>query len=329
MNPKKLYATHTAGGMMGTEFIALPEDINVKEAVERIRSSPQFEDKPAYVYVVDRENHLKGVLFLRDLIFSPSHKPLKELSRQKLITIAAETDREEAARIFQKHSLMALPVIDKEGLLIGTISANDVSNIIEEEATEDILKVAGIGGGSESFKAHFVISLKHRLPWLALNIFLDLIAVSVIACYESTMRQVIALAVILPVISDMGGNVGIQTVSLAIRELATGEITFKDFGFIITRELGIGFLNGLALGILLGIVGYIWKGNIFLGIVAGLTLWINTIIASITGAAIPLVLKKRGLDPATASGALLTTITDLSGFFLALSLATYLLPHLK
>jgi magnesium transporter len=172
-------------------------------------------------------------------------------------------------------------------------------------------------------------SVRSRLPWLALNIFLDVIAVSVIAYYEATIQDVIALAVILPIISDMGGNVGIQTVSIAVRGLASGEISFPDFRKILAREFGVGVLNGLVLGLLLGVVGYIWKGNIVLGVVAGLALWINTIVAGIAGAAIPLLLKKRNLDPATGSGALLTTITDISGFFLTLSLATYLIPYLK
>lgn len=326
MNP--LYPPDTAGSIMGAEFIAIPEGLNVGQAIEKLRSA-QTSGKPAYVYVIDQANHLKGVLFLRDLVFNPPTKVLSELVRLNLITVPVEMDQEEVARIFQKHRLMALPVVDKENRLLGTIGANDISQVIQEEATEDILKVAGIGGGEESFKTPVSGSIKRRLPWLVLNIFLDCLAVSVIAYFEKTIQEVIALAVILPIISDMGGNVGIQTVSLAVRELATGTISFQDFWKIVTRELSVGFLNGLVLGLVLCGVGYVWKGNIFLGLVAGVALWINTIVASIVGAALPLLLRKRGLDPATGSGALLTTITDLTGFFLTLSFATYLIQHLR
>ncbi len=313
---------------MGPEFIAIPEGLNVSQALEKLRST-RTSGKPTYVYVMDMEHHLKGVLFLRDLIFNPPDKALNDLLRQTLITVPAEMDQEEVARLFQKHHLMALPVVDKENRLLGTIVANDISQVIQEEGTEDILKVAGIGGGEESFKTPVGGSIKRRLPWLVLNIFLDCLAVSVIAYFEKTLQEVIALAVILPIISDMGGNVGIQTVSLAVRELAIGTISFEDFGRIVSRELSVGFLNGLVLGVVLCVVGYIWKGNIVLGLVAGVALWINTVVASIVGAALPLLLRRSGQDPATGSGALLTTITDLSGFFLTLSLATYLIHHLR
>lgn len=313
---------------MGSEFIAIPETLNVGQATEKIRSAP-VSGKPSYVYVVDGAGRLTGVLFLRDLIFNPPGKILSELIRQDLITVPVDMDQEEVARLFQKRRLMALPVVDAGRRLVGTILANDISKVIQEEATEDILKVAGIGGGEESFKAPFTGSIRRRLPWLVLNIFLDCVAVSVIAYFEKTIQEVIALAVILPIISDMGGNVGIQTVSLAVRELATGAISFQDFWKIVRRELSVGFLNGLVLGMVLCGLGWVWKRNIFLGIVAGLALWINTVVAGVVGAALPLIIRKKGLDPATASGALLTTITDLTGFFLALSLATYFLQHLK
>ena len=326
MNPP--YPPDTAGRIMGKDFIAIPEVLNVGQAIEKIRAA-HVPGKPSYVYVVDDSGHLNGVLFVRDLLFSPSTKVLRELVRQDLVKVPVEMDQEEVARLFQKHRLMALPVVDRQRRLVGVISANDVSQIIQEEATEDMLKVAGIGGGEESFKTPFTGSIRRRLPWLVLNIFLDCLAVSVIAYFEKTLQEVIALAVILPIISDMGGNVGIQTVSVAVRELATGAISFPDFWKIVGRELSVGFLNGFVLGLVLCGVGYIWKGNIFLGLVAGVALWINTVVASMVGAALPLIIKRRGLDPATASGALLTTITDLSGFFLTLSFATFLIQHLK
>lgn len=323
------YAPDTAGGIMGAEFIAVAENLQVGEAIEKIRASSPRDGKATYVYVVDNENRLKGVLFLRDLVFSPANKTLQELIRSEIVTVPAEMDREEVVRLFQKYRLLALPVVDSARHLLGTIVASDIPRVIEEEATEDILKVAGIGGGEESFKTPFTGSIKRRLPWLILNIFLDCLAVSVIAYFEKTLQEVIALAVILPIISDMGGNVGIQTVSLAVRELATGEISFNDFWKIVGRELGVGFFNGFVLGMVLCGIGYFWKGNIVLGLVAGLALWVNTIIAGIVGAALPLIIKRRGLDPATASGALLTTVTDLSGFFLTLSLATQLIQYLR
>lgn len=326
--PSLNYPPDTAGAIMSTDFIAVPEDLTVEQTIERIRSAAQTPGRATYVYVVDAEKSLRGVLFLRDLIFNPPSKSVREIAFQKLVAVDVLSDQEEVARIFQKHKFMALPVVE-DHRIVGTISAENITKVVQEEATEDILKVAGIAGGEESFKSPMQTSIRSRLPWLALNIFLDVIAVSVIAYFESTLQEVIALAVILPIISDMGGNVGIQTVSIAVRGLASGEISFKDFRKIIGREFGVGFLNGLVLGILLGVIGYLWKGNIVLGVVAGFALWINTIVAGIAGAAIPLLLKKRNLDPATGSGALLTTITDISGFFLALSLATYLVPYLK
>jgi len=319
----------TVGSIMGTAFIAIPVHFDVGQAVEKIRSVPELADKPAYVYVVDELDRLRGVLFMRDLVFSSPRRPLSELANDNLITVQADMDREEAARILQKTRFMALPVVDKDGRIVGTVTAKDISKVIQEEATEDILKLSGIGGGHESFEVSFMTSVKHRLPWLTLNIFLDLAAVSVIAYFQETVRQVIALAVILPIISDMSGNVGIQTVSLAVRELATGDISVRDFWRIIGKELRVGFLNGLVLGVILAGVGYVMQRNIFLGVIAGLALWINTVIAGIVGAAVPLILKKKGLDPATGSGIFLTTITAFSGFFLTLTLATLFISHLK
>lgn len=314
---------------MSADFIAVSDKFTVQEAIDWIRTHPQAPGRPAYVYVTDQAHRLLGVLYMRDLIFSAPTQKLQELIQPGVISVPVLMDQEEVIKLFHKKNLMALPVVDQAQRLVGMITASDISHIVEEEATEDMLKIAGISGGEESFKMPIRVSVRRRLPWLVTNIFLDVMAVSVIACFESTLQEVIALAVILPIISDMGGNVGIQTIAIAVRELATGEISFNDFGKIVVREIGVGLINGVMLGLILCGVGYLWKGNIYLGIIAGTALCINTIIAGITGTALPLLLKKRGVDPATASGSLLTTVTDVCGFFLTLSLAAKFLPLLK
>ena len=318
-----------AADAMSTDFLAVSDAITVGDAIEAIRASPRAEGRPTYVYVVDATGRLRGVLFLRDLVFGTSQQRLAELMRASVISVPATMDQEEVARLFRRHHLAALPVVTASGHLIGTITPEAVSRIIEEEATEDLLKVAGIAGGEERATMAPRGAIRRRLPWLVLNMFLDVIAVSVIAFFESTIAEVVALAVLLPIISDMGGNVGIQTISLAVRGLATGDVTAADAWRQLRKELLVGLANGLVLGVLLCAVSYVWKGSLLLGIIGGAALAINTVIAGTAGIALPLILKRFGADPASASGPLLTTITDFCGFLLTLSLATFFLPALR
>jgi len=320
----------TAGGLMAKEYVSVPVNLTAGEVVSRLQvMAPSYEHlRVTYVYAVDESGVLRGVLPMRDLALRPRETPVSSFMVTAVITMPVTASKREVAELFRERNLLALPVVTEDGRLAGIITADDVIDVIQELANQEMLKISGVSL-EESRELPIAKTIKGRFSWLALNIVLNLISASVIAFYEETLSAVIALAFFLPIISDMSGTSGMQAVVVSVRDLALQRILPRDFFRVLRYEVTIGFLNGLALGIIVGIVAYFLKGIPMLGVVVALSIWLNTLIAGIVGGVIPLALKRMGFDPALASGPILTTVTDMMGFLILLSLATHWLPYLK
>ena len=323
------YPDDTAGGLMVVEFVAVRAASTVTQVVDHLRThADRYRDfEVQYVYVVDAAGLLSGVLRLRDLLLARGGTTAKELMIPHPVSVDAATTLDGLQELFDGASYFGLPVTDA-GRMVGVVRRATVEEAVGEEAHRDHLKHAGIVGGEELRSMATLTRSRRRLQWLSINILLNMLAASVIAIYQDTLTSVIALAVFLPIISDMSGCSGNQAVAVSMRELSIGVARPQDVLYVWGKELSVGVLNGLALGVLLGGVAYLWKGNPWLGLVAGGALAINTVVAVSIGGTVPLLLKRFGVDPALASGPVLTTITDLCGFLLVLALATQMLPLL-
>lgn len=323
------YPPDTAGGMMAKEFLSVPATLTVGEVASRLQKlASNYENvRVSYVYVVEEAGKLEGVLPLRNLILTPKETPVREFMLKDVATIADTASKREVAELFRERNLLALPVVNSDRRLVGVITSDDVMDVIQELADEELLKLAGVSR-EESRESPLWKIVHRRLSWLTVNIFLNLAAASVIAFYEDTLSAVIALAFFLPIISDMSGCSGMQAVAVSVRDLALQKLLPADYFRVLQKELMIGLINGLVLGTIIGIVAFLLKGVAMLGVVVALALWINTVIAVSFGGVVPLLIKRFKFDPAIASGPVLTTLTDIMGFFILLSLATLWLPLL-
>jgi len=324
------YEPDQAGGLMMKEFASYPMAKTVREVVDDLTGDAVDYQLLTvhYIYVVVKEKKLKGVIRLRDLVFADPTKRIGEFATPAL-TVAPDTGLNELEDFFDKHDIAAVPVVDDRGFLLGIVRRRAVLEAIAERAEADHLKAAGIIGGDELRSMPVLIRSRRRLAWLSINIGLNILAASIIAIYEDTPTAVIALAVFLPIVSDMSGCSGNQAVAVSMRELTLGAALPKDVLRVWRKEAVVGLINGIALGILLGAAAWAWKGNPVLGLVVGGALAANTIVAVSIGGTVPLLLRRLKLDPAVASGPLLTTVTDMCGFFLLLSIATLVLPSLS
>ncbi len=323
------YPSDVAGGLMMTEFAAYPMSATVREVVDDLTGREgDYEFLTVhYIYVVVKKFKLKGVIRLRDLVFSDPNVRIGQIAKPAL-AVSTTTPLSELDQFFDEHDIAAVPVVDERHNLLGIVRRRAVLEALTEKSESDHLKAAGIVGGDELRSMPVAVRSRRRLAWLSINIGLNIIAASVIALYEDTLSAVIALAVFLPIVSDMSGCSGNQAVAVSMRELTLGAAKPGDVIRVWGKELSVGVINGVALGVLLGIAAWAWKGNPILGLVVGAALALNTIVAVSIGGTVPLMLKRLQLDPAVASGPLLTTITDMCGFFLVLSLASISLPLL-
>ncbi len=323
------YPPDVAGGLMSIEFLAYDEDAVVRDVVDALSArAEEHLDDEAHVYVVSSRGKLVGVLDLRDLVLSRRSTPLADILKSPLFVLV-DTSLDELSDFFDRHTFLAVPVVDERHRLVGIVHRRAVDEAISERAELDYLKSQGIVGGDEIRTLPVLTRARRRLSWLSLNIVLNIIAASVIAFYESTLSAVIALAVFLPIVSDMSGCSGNQAVAVSMRELSLGIVKPFEAMRVWMQELSVGILNGLALGCLIALAAWLWKGNPFLGLVVGGALAANTLVAVSIGGVVPLLLKRMNVDPAVASGPILTTITDMCGFFLVLSFATAMLPYLE
>ncbi len=320
------YPEKTAGRIMNPNVFSLSEELSAGEAINTIQTTQDLE-MVFYLYVVDERQHLVGVISLRQLIMVPPDTPLKQIMRTNVISVTTDMDQEEVARQVAHYDLLAIPVTDQENKLVGVITVDDVIDVITEEATEDIFYMAGVDVHDHVYTP-VRASVRKRLPWLAINLVTALLAATVVAIYEPTIARFSFLAVFLPVVAGMGGNSGTQTLTVIVRGLALGELTWENARSALFKESLVGVANGLVLGILAGIAAYIWKSSYMLGVALGGAMIINMFVAGVTGSVIPLVLKRLNIDPAIASGILLTTFTDVTGFLSFLGLASALIHYL-
>ena len=321
------YPADSVGRLMTTHFLAFRVTFTVQAAVERIRQLAQRRYPASYAYVVDEQDHLKGVLNMRDLLLAAPDQTLGSLMRQDLFSLNCFTDREEAAAQLAKRRYFAAPVVDNDGRILGIIKAEQLIQGVQEEVTEDLQKMFGAGGDERAFSP-VSYSLKKRLPWLHVNLATAFLAAAVVALFEGIIAKITVLAVFLPVVAGQGGNAGAQSLAIVMRGLVMREIPKDKVKQLVWKEAGLGMISGTVTGVVTALVAWAWHGNPWLGIVIGLAMIVNLAAAGLSGAAIPVLMKAVGLDPAQCSSIILTTVTDVVGFFAFLGFAVVFQSHL-
>ena len=311
----------SAGGKMRTDILTVNEKESIASVLKKMRKFGKKDFN--YVFVVDDEGKYKGAISPWDVLISSPYKKVKSIL-QFTPTVNVNDDQEYVVNVVKKYDLVEVPVVDNNGVLKGIITVDDIMDVMEEEATEDILRMGGVSEEEEAFTPPFR-AVKMRLLWLYINLGTAFLAAAVVGAFQNTIKSFIALAVFMPIVAGMGGNAGTQTLTVIVRSLALGEVKLRDVWRMLGKEFLIGFSTGAGVGILTSIIAYVWKGNVLFGLVVGLALIINHIIAGIMGVIIPLTLKKFKIDPAHASSIFLTTFTDVIGFFALLGLAKIIL----
>lgn len=321
------YDPDTAGGLMEWEIFTFQTTDKVSAALKRMASGDEdFERyRGQHPYILDEQGRLMGVVSLRSLLTSKRTAQLSDIMVTP-ITVRPYQTLAELEELFEDHPFLGVPVVDRDDKPLGVVSRTAVAEALLEKQEQDSLARQQVSDELRSMPTWY--RSRRRLAWLSSNIVLNIIAASVISAYEDTLTAVIAIAVFLPMVSDMSGCSGNQAVGVSMRELALGLTKPADMFHVLKKEFSVGIINGIILGILIGIVAWVWKDNAMLGLVIGMALSVNTVLAVAIGGTVPLMLKGLGIDPAVASGPLLTTITDMAGFFLVLSLATLFMPFL-
>ncbi len=327
ITPLLLHSDESAGGLMTRAYIALHKEMTASEALAYLRSSKALAEEAYYLYVLDAENRLQGILDLRQLVVSDPAARIADVMRRELVSVRPDTDQEEAARLLQRYRLRALPVVDETGVLSGIITFDDIIDVITEEATEDMYQIVGLPA-DESVYAPLMESTRRRLPWLLINLVAAFAAAGMVAIFEGTIEKAAALAVFMPIVAGQGGNAGIQTITIVVRGIAVGEIELRDARRILGKEVAIGVVKGVVIGAVVGAIAWGWQGTWAWGLVVSVALIGNMLVASAMGALIPLGLRALRLDPAVASGIFLTMITDATGFLILLGLASVLIGEL-
>ncbi len=318
------YPEDSAGAIMNTKFFALPEDTTVKEATKTLHQAEDVE-MVFYLYVVDDEGRLTGVLSLRQLILNPPDKKLKDIMIKDVISVPVDMDRENVAKIVEKYDLLAVPVVDEKNKLVGIITVDDVIDIIREETTEDIYKMAGTTEdelliGDKPFQI-----AKVRFPWLLVTFIGELISGFVISYFHGRVQEFAILASFMPIIMAMGGNVGNQSATILIRGIALGKIDKKEIGKVMFKEIRVGMILGIVMGILLGIVAPIWHGDPKIGIVVGVAMFTALTFAAFTGTFVPAMLIKLNFDPAVGASPFISTLNDITGLTIYFSVSMFLM----
>ena len=316
----------TAGGIMTTEYISI-RALNIVEKTLKYLQENIEQDAAYYLYVVDFQNILKGVVSLRDIVTNSFDTKIIDITNPNVKTIMYNEDQEEVAKKFQKYGFILMPVVDEMDHLLGVIEFDDIIDVIQEENTEDINLLGGVDS-EERLDSTVSESFKSRIPWLIVNLFTAVLAASVVSFFEGTIAQVVTLATVMPIVTGMGGNAGTQSLTIVVRGLSLGELTKENAIKIMLKEIAVGFISGIVIGILVALGSMVFEGNPIFGVVTGLAMFLNMILANIAGYFIPVILEKLHIDPALASGVFVTTVTDVLGFFFFLGLATIFLPYL-
>jgi len=318
------YDEQTAGGIMLPDFIALKEETTAREAIEALQKEYVDVEMPFYLYVVDDHGNLVGVISLRQLVVVPPETRLKSIMATDVVSVQTNTDQEEVARIVARYNVLAVPVVNENNKLVGIVTVDDVIDIIREEATEDILKMAG--AGEDLVESQSVLkSTRIRLPWLLASWIGGVIAFFIIGHFESSLNKLIYLAAFIPIIMGMGGNIGTQSSTIVVRGLATGRLNLNEIWRVVLKELTIGFLLGFFYGVLLGFVVHFRYDVMLLGVTVGLAVISSMTIAALVGSLVPMVFARINIDPAVATGPFVTTSIDILSVFFYFQIATMLL----
>lgn len=318
------YPEYSAGRLMQREVVMAPEHWNVGEAIDYLRNSDDLPDQFYHIVLVDPRLRPLGNVTLGKLMGSRREVMLQSLVEDTFHVIPVTQYEGDVAYAFNQYHLISAPVVDENDRLVGVITIDDAMAVLDEEHEEDVLRLAGVDSES-SLSDRVVDTTKRRFPWLFVNLITAILASLVIAQFEDAIATIVALAVLMPIVASMGGNAGTQSLTVAVRALATKDLTRSNVWRVIRREVLVGLINGLAFALIMGAVGYLWFGSIALGGVIATAMVINLVVAGLAGTGIPIVLEKLGIDPALASGAFVTTVTDVVGFFAFLGLAVVVL----
>ncbi|MDG1288258.1 MAG: magnesium transporter [Lentibacter sp.] len=317
------YPEDSAGRMMQREVVAAPEHWCVGDVIDFMRSSEDLPEQFYHVVLVDPRMHPVGNVTLGRIMGAPRKQPLSDLTEEVFQIIPVDQDEGDVAYAFNQYHLISAPVVDDEGRLVGVITIDDAMVVLDEEHEEDILRLAGVGEGSLTDRV--ISTTKRRFPWLAVNLVTAVLASLVIAQFEGVISDFVALAVLMPIVASMGGNAGTQSLTVAVRAIATKDLTGSNVWRVIRREVLVGAVNGAIFALVMGAVCLLWFSSATLGLVIASAMVINLVVAGFAGTVIPVALEKAGVDPALASGAFVTTVTDIVGFFAFLGLAALVL----
>ena len=317
------YPERSAGRLMQREVVMAPEHWSVGMAIDFLRNDANLPEQFYHIVLVDPRLHPVGNVSLGKLMSSKRSVLLREIIEDVFQVIPADQDEADVAYAFNQYHLISAPVVDMENRVVGVITIDDAMVVLDEELEEDIMLLAGVGDSSVSDT--IIETVRGRLPWLAVNLATAILASIVIAQFEATIAQFVALAILMPIIASMGGNAATQSLTVAVRAIATKDISSTNIGRVIRREVGVGILTGLIFAVSMGLIGVFWFGTAMLGVVIAISMLINLVVANLAGTTIPVILEKLGIDPALASGAFVTTVTDVVGFFAFLSIAGILL----
>ena len=313
----------SAGRLMQREVVMAPEHWTVGQAIDYLRRHQDLPEQFYHIILIDPRMRPTGYVTLGKLLGATTAAPLQEIIEDSFRTIPAEQPEKDVAYAFNHYHLISAPVVDADNRLVGVITIDDAMTVLDEEYEEDMMRLAGVGEGSLS--DHVIETLKGRFPWLAANLCTAILASMVISMFEATIAQFVALAVLMPIVASMGGNAGTQSLTVAVRAIATKNLTTSNVWRVIRREVLVGLLNGIIFAVVLGLVGFFWFGSSIIGWVLALAMVLNMVIAGLAGTVVPVLLEKIGVDPALASGAFVTTVTDVVGFFAFLGLAAWML----
>jgi len=320
------YEDQTAGRIMNPNVFALSEDLTAGEAIEALQRSKEVE-MVFYLYLVDQRRHLVGVVSLRRLLLVSPETPLKRIGTIDLISARVDMDQEDVAQQVASYNLLAIPVVEEENKLVGIITVDDVIDVIKDEATEDIYRMAGVSS-DEHVSTSASEALKKRLPWLGINLVTAILAAFVVRAFQATIDQVVSLAAFMTIVASMGGNAATQTLTVVVRGIALGELAWSNSRKVLWKEARIGLGNGILLGLVGSVVAWIVVGNPYFGGILALAMVINMLVAAVAATLIPIALRALKIDPALASAVFITTLTDMFGFFAFLGLATLFLRYL-
>jgi magnesium transporter len=321
------YEEKTAGSIMTTEFISVFKTQTVRETMLQLKEEGPEAETIYYLYVVDSDKKLVGVLSLRDLIISSDEITIESIMNENVFHVSVAEDQEEVAKVMRDYDFLAVPVVDFQQHLLGIITVDDILDVIDEEASEDYSKLAGISEGDKP-DTNPLVAARKRLPWLIILLFLGLLTASLIGQFEETLSKVTILSIFIPLIAGMAGNTGTQALAVAVRGLATGEYGEEGKLKLIFREAGTGLITGTVCGIIITVVIFLWQHNLYLGILVGLSIMATLVVATIAGSLIPIIMHRMKIDPAVASGPFITTINDIISVLIYFGLATAFMSFL-